>query len=295
MSSEEIASSEETAAMDATKSRPTVLAPRSSARSWVWDVPFDPLTLSGSVDRIEQMIQYGMDTGTPSYVITANLNYCMLHHQEPELHQITNDCGLILADGHPIVVRSRLSGKRLPERVAGSELIYDLAERCGERGWGIYFLGGEPGVAQQCADKLAADYQGLRIAGVESPPFRVLTEREQREQDARIMNSGAQVLLVAFGQPKGEKWIHANYKRLGIPVSIQLGASFDFVAGKSSRAPDIWQKLGLEWMHRMMSDPKRLGPRYAANAMFLCGRLVEDWKRLVTRWGMGDWSDQRRG
>lgn len=255
----------------------------------VWDVPFDRVTLDQSIDRIEQL----MLRRIPSYVITANLNYCMLHHREAELQKMTRDADLILADGQPIVTRSRMGNSPLPERVAGSEMIYRLAERCRDRGQGIYFLGGEPGVGQRCADTLAELYPGMRIAGVESPPFRQLNEVEQLQQDERIQSSDAGLLLVAFGQPKGEKWIHANYQRLGVPVSIQIGASFEFVAGTSKRAPESWQKLGMEWAHRMFGDPKRLVPRYASNAAFLAGRCIEDWKRLVTSWGMGEWSDNR--
>ncbi|GAA5510141.1 N-acetylglucosaminyldiphosphoundecaprenol N-acetyl-beta-D-mannosaminyltransferase [Novipirellula caenicola] len=257
-------------------------------RSEVWDVPFDHLTLAEAVDWIECLVQRRV----PSYVITANLNYCMLHHRDPAVGAITDDADLILADGQPIVLRSRLSKAPIPERVAGSEMIYHLAERCSDNGWGIYFLGGEEGVAAQCANKLQTMYPGLKISGVESPPFRQLSEREQHEQDQRIKKSGAAILLVAFGQPKGEKWIHENYKRLGIPVSIQLGASFDFIAGTAKRAPMAWQKIGMEWAYRMCSDPKRLVPRYAKNATFLLGALIEDWKRLVTSWGMGDWSNR---
>jgi N-acetylglucosaminyldiphosphoundecaprenol N-acetyl-beta-D-mannosaminyltransferase len=166
-------------------------------------------------------------------------------------------------------------------------MIYDLAHRASLNEWGIYFLGGEPGVAQACADKLAELYPGLRIAGVESPPFRQLTADEQAEQDQRIRASNAQILLVAFGQPKGELWIHQHYKRLGVPVSIQLGASFDFVAGTATRAPAIFQRLGLEWAYRMCSDPKRLVPRYTANAIFLMRSLIQDWKSKVESWGFG--------
>jgi N-acetylglucosaminyldiphosphoundecaprenol N-acetyl-beta-D-mannosaminyltransferase len=254
---------------------------------WVWDVPFDRVTLSQAVDRIEALVH----EGRPSYVITANLNYVMLHHRQPGMQPITHDAALILADGQPIVWRSRLGSKQIPERVAGSEMIYDLAERAQQLGWGIYFLGGEEGVAQACANKLQASYPGLKIAGVESPPFRALTAQEQSAQDDRIQKSGAKILLVAFGQPKGERWIHQHYQRLGIPVSIQLGASFDFIAGTAKRAPKIWQKLGMEWFYRMASDPKRLVPRYAANISFLVGALINDWKRKVTQWGMGQWVD----
>ena len=248
-------------------------------RRKIWDVPFDSVTLNGAVDQIERLIARGQ----PSYVITANLNYVMLHHQYHEMPRITRAADLILADGQPIVWRSKLGGPKLPERVAGSEMIYELARRAGERGWGIYFLGGEPGVADACAKELARQFPGMRIAGVESPPFRQLTAEEQSEQDERIRRSDAQILLVAFGQPKGERWIHQHYQRLGVPVSIQLGASFDFVAGKAKRAPGIWQKFGVEWVYRMCSDPKRLAPRYWSNAKFLAKALWRDWRKRKNR------------
>lgn len=252
-------------------------------RSSVWDVPFDCVTRAQAVDRIELLI----DRGVPSYVITANLNYVMLHGEQHDIPAITNQADLVLADGQPIVWRSKLGCDPLPERVAGSEMIYDLACRAGHKRWGIYFLGGEPGVAEACAKRLKRDYPGMRIAGIESPPFRPLTAQEQEEQDLRIRNSDAQILLVAFGQPKGERWIHEHYQRLGVPVSIQLGASFDFIAGTAKRAPEIWQKLGMEWCYRMCSDPRRLVPRYWSNAKFLATALVDDWKKTVSKWGMG--------
>ncbi len=258
-------------------------------RSYVWDVPFDRVTLQQAVQRVGALIERRM----PSYVITANLNYVMLHHQHPELRTITHDAAMILADGQPIVWRSRLSNKPLPERVAGSEMICHLAELARDRGYRIYFLGGEPGVAAKCAAVLANEYRGLQIAGAESPPFRQLTAIEQQEQDDRIRAAGTDLLLVAFGQPKGERWIHEHSQRIGVPVSIQLGASFDFLAGTAKRAPVIYQRLGLEWAYRMLSDPRRLLPRYASNAVFLLSALIEDWKRLVTSWGLGQWSEQR--
>ncbi len=252
-------------------------------RRTVWDVPFDCVTLDESIDHIEHLIE----RGTPSYAITANLNYVMLHHQQADIPAITRDADLIVADGQPIVWRSMIGAPKLPERVAGSQMIWDLARRASQRNWGIYFLGGEPGVAEKCAKRLAKEYPGMRIAGIESPPFRALTTQEQDEQDRRIRESGAQILLVAFGQPKGERWIHANYQRLGVPISIQLGASFDFIAGTAKRAPKVFQKVGAEWVYRMLSDPKRLVPRYWGNAVFLAGAVLRDWTKKVESWGMG--------
>lgn len=256
----------------------------------VWDVPFDCLDMQQSVDRIDQLIQRRV----PSYVITANLNYCMLHHQSDAVRQVTSDAALILADGQPIVWRSRLGNRPLPTRVAGSEMIDHLSRRAAEKGWRVYFLGGQEGVASRAAEELRRRYPALQIAGTESPPYRPLSPEEQVAQAARIQEAGTDLLLVAFGQPKGELWIHQHYRTLGVPVSIQLGASFDFLAGSAKRAPKIYQRLGLEWAYRMCSDPKRLMPRYAGNAAFLIGALWQDWKRQVTAWGLGQWEDGSR-
>ncbi len=254
----------------------------------VWDIPFDRVTLGDAVQQIVELVRRRV----PSFVITANLNYAMLNYQHSDVQKITADAAMILADGQPIVWRSRLTQNPLPERVAGSEMIYQLAETARDHRLRIYFLGGAPNVAQLCANRLVELYPGLQVVGVESPPFRDLTQQEQLAQDRRIRNAGTDILLVAFGQPKGERWIHANYRRLGVPVSIQLGASFDFIAGTATRAPVLWQRFSMEWAYRMLSDPRRLVPRYASNASYLLGAIIEDWKRQVTRWGMGSWSER---
>ncbi|MGV3486295.1 MAG: WecB/TagA/CpsF family glycosyltransferase [Planctomycetaceae bacterium] len=246
--------------------------------SEIWGLRLDRVRMDETVDAIAAMIAQR----TPRYIITANLNYAMLLDQDASLQAVTDDASLILADGQPLVWRSRIgSAGRLPERVAGSELIYRIAERAAQCGWRIYFLGAEAGVAQRCAQTLVDRYPGLVIAGVQSPPYRTLTESEKQQQRQSIIDSRADILLVAFGQPKGERWIHQHYQELGVPVSIQVGASFDFVAGTAKRAPKLWQRLGLEWCYRMFSDPWRLVPRYASNTAFLFLSLIRDWRDYV--------------
>lgn len=244
----------------------------------VWGIPFSKVTMDETVQWIDELIA----NGEPQYLITANLNYAMLAAKQAELKRVTEGAIGILADGMPIVARSRFgSGPRLPERVAGSELIYRLAEGSANRGWRIYFLGAAPGVAQRCATRLAELYPGMQIAGVESPPFRPLSAEEDEQLNERIRAARTDILLVAFGQPKGEQWIAERYKTLNVPVSIQLGASFDFVAGTAKRAPRVWQKVGMEWAYRMLSDPKRLVPRYAQNARFLLSTLMNEPRRAL--------------
>ena len=261
--------------------------------SWVWDIPFDRVTMDQAIERIGELIQ----RGKPSQVITANLNYVMLHHRDTEVEDASLDAAMIVADGFPVVARSSITQSPLPCRVAGSEMIYELAREAAKQFWPIYFLGGAPGIAKRCADRLTVLHPTLLVAGVESPPFRDLTDEEQSAQIERIRSSGAKILLVAFGQPKGEKWIHQHLHELDIPVAIQLGASFDFVAGHFKRAPLTWQRLRCEWLHRMLQDPRRLCPRYASNAWFLLTQCVLDWQRKVRRWGMDPFAtppDRRR-
>jgi N-acetylglucosaminyldiphosphoundecaprenol N-acetyl-beta-D-mannosaminyltransferase len=216
----------------------------------------------GAVDRL-------IAAGRPSFFITANLHYAMLTHERPELAELNGRAAFLLADGAPLVWASRRGGSGLPERVAGSDLIYDLAERAAEAGHRLFLLGGPPGVAEEAARRLEARYPGLVIAGTACPPFRDLGPAEHRELVERIRGARADVLMVAFGQPKGELWIDRHLGELGVPVCVQVGASLDFVAGRVSRAPAWMQRSGLEWVYRMALEPGRLAPRYLRNALFL--------------------------
>lgn len=239
----------------------------------IWGVPLQPLTFQQTVDVVDAWIGTPRE---PGYFITANLNYVMLSHQHAELAEVNRRAAFLVADGMPLVWYSRLLGRRLPQRVAGSDLIYALCQRASRRGYRVFFLGGLPEVAEAAASRLVRLYPGLQLAGVESPPFRPLSEQETRALCRRIRQAGTDLLFVAFGQPKGELWIYRNLHRLGVPMSVQLGASFDFVAGRVRRAPRWMQRSGLEWLHRVASDPRRLGPRMARNLLFLLKMLLRD-------------------
>lgn len=238
----------------------------------VWGIDFSCVTMGETLDRLEQLIERRV----PSQVITANLNYVMLFQMDAGLVGITRRAAMVLCDGWPIRFRSRWSDSPLPERVAGSDLIYRLSQRCAEKGHRIFLLGGAEGVADETARKLCQLYPELQIAGTECPPFSEWSQEYEAQLYSRIRESKADVLLVAFGQPKGERWIDENIAELGVPVGIQLGASFDFVAGTAKRAPRGWQRLGMEWCYRMLHDPRRLLPRYARNAWWLAWLLVRD-------------------
>jgi N-acetylglucosaminyldiphosphoundecaprenol N-acetyl-beta-D-mannosaminyltransferase len=155
-------------------------------------------------------------------------------------------------------------------------MIIELAKLSSLRGYRLFLLGAAPGVARRAADHLCSLFPQLQIAGCLSPSFGSWSAEEQAEVFARIQQTRTDILLVAFGQPKGERWIHQHHQQLGIPLSIQLGASFDFLAGTAKRAPTTWQRLGCEWLYRSLSEPRRLGPRYLSNIRFLCRCLLSD-------------------
>ncbi len=262
----------------------TTPAPISSAdlgltRRRVWGLPLAVVRREEVPHLIDAMIA----TGRAGYFITATLHYAMIVSRRDDLGPINEQAAFITADGMPLVVASKYKKRPLPERVCGSDLIFDLSEhaaRCGHR---IFLLGAPPGVAEEAAAKLTERYPGLTIAGVECPPFRPLTEQETAELIGRIREARTDILLVAFGQPKGEIWIREHLEALGVPVCAQVGASIEFAAGRVSRAPRWMQKTGLEWFYRFSLEPRRLAGRYAANATFLAGRVLRDFAGAITR------------
>jgi N-acetylglucosaminyldiphosphoundecaprenol N-acetyl-beta-D-mannosaminyltransferase len=214
-------------------------------------------------------IEVLVEARRPSYVITANLNYAMLSDGDPALRECNEGAALVLADGMPLVWAARWRGTPLPERVAGSDLIYGLSALAARRRYRVFLLGGAPGIAEAAAANLCGLYPGLTITGIESPPYRALDPAEEAALLDRIRAAAPDILMVAFGQPKGELWIARHHRDLGVPVSLQVGASLDFAAGKVRRAPRWLQTAGLEWAFRLALEPRRLGPRYARNVLYL--------------------------
>jgi N-acetylglucosaminyldiphosphoundecaprenol N-acetyl-beta-D-mannosaminyltransferase len=200
----------------------------------------------------------------------------MLSAEEPRLRAINDRAAFVVADGAPLVWASRLNGTPLPERVAGSDLIFDLCDLSAREGFRVFLLGAADGVAEEAARQLLARYPGLVIAGTECPPFREPTLLEHEELIARIRAAKPDILFLAFGQPKGEFWLAENLEALGVPVCMQIGASLDFAAKRVPRAPRVFQKVGLEWAWRMSLEPRRLVPRYTRNALFILGRVARD-------------------
>jgi N-acetylglucosaminyldiphosphoundecaprenol N-acetyl-beta-D-mannosaminyltransferase len=238
-------------------------------RVWVWGIPLAPLTLSETVAAVSGLV----NAGRPAFLITANVHYAMLSERSPELQAINERAALILADGAPLVWASRWREKRLPGRVTGSDLIFELSALAARKGYRLFFMGGADRVAEEAARRLGERYPGLQIAGIESPPFRDLTKEEHHALAAKIKEARADILMVAFTMPNGEKWLAAHLDSLGVPVGVNVGAAIDFAAGRVRRAPAWVQNIGMEWAFRLWLEPRRLVGRYARNAWF-CARMI---------------------
>ncbi len=207
----------------------------------------------------------------------------MLTAEVDELNEVNQNAAFILADGAPLVVASRQTRNPVPERVAGSDLIYDLCKLAADRDYGVYLLGGPPGIADEAARKLVAKFPKLRIVGTICPDAADLVEPGVNRLVEQIRAAQPDLLFVALGQPKGELWLARNLKAIGVPVAAQVGATLEFVAGRVRRAPRLLQKTGMEWAFRIYTDPFRLGPRYWKNAQFLARQLLRDRLRSKTR------------
>jgi len=238
----------------------------------VWGLPLARVTSAEMVDLVDRLI----DRGEPSYFITANLHYAMLTARDSRLPVVNRRAAFLVADGMPLVWYSRLTNRPLPERVTGADNIYRLCERAAQLGWRVFLLGGLPEVARSAARCLGELYPGLNVVGVESPMLDQLSEEEHAELIDRIRQSRPDLLFVAFGQPKGELWLAENVDALGVPACVQLGASFDFVAGTVRRAPRWMQRAGGEWLYRISREPSRMIPRYFRDGVFMLQSIWRD-------------------
>jgi N-acetylglucosaminyldiphosphoundecaprenol N-acetyl-beta-D-mannosaminyltransferase len=180
---------------------------------------------------------------------------------------------MVVADGMPIVWASRLFGVALRERVAGADMVPELVRLSAEKGYKLFLLGATPAVAEEAERQMQKMSPGVRVVGRLSPPIKPLHEFDDESILAEIERTKPDILLVAFGSPKQEKWINKNRHRLNVPVCIGVGGTLDFLAGTVRRAPMWMQKSGMEWLFRMSVDPHRLIPRYFADAVWMARYL----------------------
>jgi N-acetylglucosaminyldiphosphoundecaprenol N-acetyl-beta-D-mannosaminyltransferase len=200
--------------------------------------------------------------GVPLVAAATSVHGLAMGAIDPEFGAILNSFELITPDGQPIRwALNALHGAGLAERVYGPTLTRCLCEAAAQAGVSVYFYGSRPDVLERLVRRLSITVPGLRIAGYQSPPFRPLTAAEDAEETERIIASGAQLVFVGLGCPRQERWAFEHRVRLGRPL-VCVGAAFDFHAGTLRQAPAWMQSRGLEWLFRLVMEPRRLWRRY---------------------------------
>jgi len=215
-------------------------------------------SLTEVVDQIEGYI----GSGKTHQIATANFDFARNSLRDAYLQRIVRECSMVLPDGAPMLWASRVFRAALRDRVTGVDLIPELARLSQEKGYGIFFLGSTEESLEAAVKVLTRRFPRVRIVGRYCPPLASWGGMNQEESLRRIEQSEARIVLVGFGNPKQEIWIHRYRDRLPPAVYIGIGGSLDLIAGKLRRAPLWVRKLQLEWLFRMVQEPLRLMPRY---------------------------------
>ncbi|MEV7966790.1 WecB/TagA/CpsF family glycosyltransferase [Sphaerisporangium sp. NPDC088356] len=241
-------------------------------RDVVLGTVLDALTMREVVTRCVVAI----DTGRPLSIGVVNAAKIVNMRTDVLLRKSVLDCDLVLADGQAVVWASRMLGHPLPERVAGIDLFLELLAEAARRGHRVYFLGARPEVLSQVLDEARRRFPGLTIAGARDGYF---TDEGAGQVAREIAGTRADMLFLGITSPKKEIFVGQWGETTQARIIHGVGGSFDILAGETRRAPSGWQRLGLEWLYRLLQEPVRLGPRYLkTNARFLL-MLAEEWLR----------------
>jgi N-acetylglucosaminyldiphosphoundecaprenol N-acetyl-beta-D-mannosaminyltransferase len=228
-------------------------------------VPISNVTMDEAIEYIDASIRRG---GFHQFA-TANVDFLENAIADPEMQGILFGCDLVVPDGMPLLWVSKLLNCPLRERVCGVDMVPRLAELAVRRGYRIFLLGAKEAVSRKAAENLQAMYPDLEICGRYSPPMSPLEHMDHDDILRRIDDARPDILLVAFGNPKQEKWIAMHRDRLAVPACIGVGGTLDFLAGAVPRAPRWMRGMGLEWFYRCSQEPVRLSRRYISNAASL--------------------------
>mgnify|MGYP000248275196 CR=1 FL=1 len=219
-------------------------------RTDVLGVGFDDLTMAEAVERGMELVR----SPGPHYVVTPNPEIVEVCREDSGARAAVNGADLVLPDGIGVIKGAAMLGTPLKERTPGVEFATHLMDKLAEEGKSLYLLGAKPGVAEAAAAKLTDMYPGVVIAGTSDGYF-----TDDKPVIEKINASNPDFLMVCLGSPKQENWMASNAGRLSCGLMAGLGGSLDVLAGNVQRAPEAWRKLGLEWLYRVIKEPKRIG------------------------------------
>ena len=226
-----------------------------------------------NVTNMSDTIKYidgHLDDLRGKYICVSNVHTTVMSYENEESRKIQNGAAMALPDGAPLSSYSRRKGYKQAQRVTGPDLMLELFAISKEKGYRHYFYGATEETLQSMKEVLERDYPGIQIAGMYAPPFRALTPQEDAQIVAKINEARPDFIWIGLGAPKQEEWMYQHMGQLQ-GVLIGVGAGFDYLAGYIKRAPRWMQRMSLEWLYRLLQDPKRLWRRYfTSNVKFIC-------------------------
>lgn len=229
-----------------------------------------------TIDHARDRISHWAGDQVGRFICVREVASLMASVDDPSLLALHEAAAMVVPDGMPLVWIGKRRG--LPvERTCGPDLFDEVCKVSAERGLKHYFYGGKEGVADILAEKCRSRYPGIEIVGTECPPFRPVTEAEDAATVERILASGADIVWIGISSPKQDVWMHGHYQRLPQTL-IGIGAAFDFHSGAVKRAPRWMQRTGLEFLHRLCSEPRRLWRRYLVLAPRFLWRVAIGWQ-----------------
>lgn len=231
-------------------------------RTRILNGQFDPLTLGETVTKIFD----GLNAGQRGWLSTVNVSILMAMRNDPWLQSFVDRSALSVADGQPLVWCARMFGSALPERVTGVDLVDSVCKRAADEGKRVFLLGATDDVVTKVAERLRGRYPTLTLDCANG----YFPDREAASRADQVRQAGTDILFVAMGVPRQERFIESQWDRLGVGMAIGVGGSFDVLAGLRTRAPRWIQVIGMEWLFRLIQEPRRLFVRYlTTNTQFL--------------------------
>jgi N-acetylglucosaminyldiphosphoundecaprenol N-acetyl-beta-D-mannosaminyltransferase len=236
-------------------------------------VRVDPIQIPDVIAHLEAWIERKEGC---RFIVVANTHVVMEAQQDASFKKMINSADLCVPDGMPLIWCGRLRGHPLPRRVYGPELMMTFCRETAAKGYRHFFYGGDPAVSDQLVQSLRRSCPGIQIAGAYSPPFRPLSPEEDDKVVARINQARPDVLWVGLGCPKQERWTYEHRERLTVPATVAVGQAFDLLSGRKKPAPAWMSESGLEWLFRLLQEPRRLWRRYLVyNTKFIYSISLE--------------------
>lgn len=213
-------------------------------------------------DVVAQMQTWIRERGVCHFVAVTGMHGVTEAQRDRGFKEILNAADMVVPDGMPLVWLGRRNGFSLSRRVYGPELMLQFCEETAKHGYRHFFYGGVPAVADRLAERLSADFPGFVVAGTLCPPFRPLTPKEDEEIISAIERSRPDIVWIGLSTPKQERWMYEHRQSLSVPVLVGVGAAFDLNIGRVKQAPAWMRESGLEWLFRLVQEPRRLWKRY---------------------------------